>query len=215
MSIVELRTPVSTIDSYARPRVVTDQQIERFERYAAEMFDAFGMNLQSPATVDTPRRFVRALFDATAGYDGDPKLKTIFETECRGGPDCHLSQVIEGPIQFHALCEHHALPFHGQAYVGYVAHDRIIGISKLTRLVRVVARRFTVQERVGQQIADVIDELLAPHGVAVYLEAHHLCVQMRGVQEQSALTRTTVWRGDYQDNPALRSEFFTTCGLQR
>jgi GTP cyclohydrolase I len=215
MSIVELRTPVSTVDAYVRPRVVTRQQIEQFERYAAEMFDALGMDLTSPATADTPRRFVRALFDATAGYDGDPKLNTVFDTECRSGPDCHLSQVIEGPIQFHALCEHHALPFHGQAYLGYIAHDRIIGISKLTRLVRVIARRFTVQERVGQQIADVIDELLMPHGVAVYLEAHHLCVQMRGVQEQSALTRTTVWRGDYQDNPALRSEFFTTSGLQR
>jgi GTP cyclohydrolase IA len=196
-------------------RDISDEQLHRFEQYAAEMFSAFGMELDSPATADTPRRFVRALLDATAGYDGDPKLLTVFETECRGGPDCRLSQVIEGPIQFYALCEHHALPFYGHAYVGYIAHEHIIGISKLTRLVRLFARRFTVQERVGQQIADALDEMLAPHGVAVYLEAHHLCTQMRGVQEVSPLTRTTFWRGAYDDNPALRSEFFVACGLQR
>ena len=141
-------------------RDVSDAQLRTFERYAAEMFAAFGMDVTTPATVDTPRRFVRALFDATEGYDGDPKLLTVFETECRGGPDCRLSQIIEGPIQFYSLCEHHALPFHGHAYVGYVAHERIIGISKLTRLVRLFARRFTVQERVGQQIADTLDAML-------------------------------------------------------
>src|ERR687894_906368 len=196
-------------------RDVSEEQLRRFEQYAAEMFTAFGMELDSPATADTPRRFVRALLDATAGYEGDPKLLKVFPTECRGGQDCRLSQVIEGPIPFYALCEHHALPFHGQAYVGYIAHEHIIGISKLTRLVRLFARRFTVQERVGQQIADALDEMLAPHGVAVYLEAHHLCTQMRGVQETSPLTRTTFWRGEYEDNPALRSEFFVACGLQR
>lgn len=223
MSIVELTNglekTVEEVDSVAvmglRRRDISVEQLRRFEQYAAEMFSAFGMELDSSATVDTPRRFVRALLDATAGYEGDPKLLTVFETECRGGPDCRLSQVIEGPIQFYALCEHHALPFYGHAYVGYIAHEHIIGISKLTRLVRLFARRFTVQERVGQQIADALDEMLAPHGVAVYLEAHHLCTQMRGVQEVSPLTRTTFWRGEYDDNPALRSEFFVACGLQR
>jgi GTP cyclohydrolase I len=197
------------------PRQVTDEQMRTFERYMAEIFTAFGMDLASPATAVTPRRFLRALSDATGGYDGDPKLLTVFDTECRGGPDCRLSQVIEGPIQFYALCEHHALPFYGRAYVGYIAHEHIVGISKLTRLVRLFARRFTVQERVGQQIAETLEAMLQPHGVAVYLEAHHLCVQMRGVQEVSPLTRTTFWRGEYDSNPALRTEFFAACGLQR
>jgi GTP cyclohydrolase IA len=189
--------------------------MRRFEGYMAEIFTAFGLDLHTPATERTPQRFIRALFDCTDGYEGDPKLLTAFRTECRGEPDCSLSQVIEGPIAFFALCEHHALPFHGRAYVGYIAHEHIIGISKLTRLVRLFARRFTVQERVGQQIADALDKMLAPHGVAVYLEAHHLCTQMRGVQETSPLTRTTFWRGAYEDDPALRSEFFVACGLQR
>jgi GTP cyclohydrolase I len=123
--------------------------------------------------------------------------------------------VIEGPIRFFALCEHHALPFYGHAYVGYIAHEHIIGISKLTRLVRVFAQRFAVQERIGQQIADTLGAMLQPHGVAVYLEAHHLCTQMRGVREVSPLTRTTFWRGEYDQNAALRAEFLTICGVSR
>jgi GTP cyclohydrolase I len=198
-----------------RRRDLSDEQWRRFEGYAAEIFAAFGLDLDTPGTRDTPRRFIRALYDATAGYEGDPKLLTAFDTECRGGPDCRLSQVIEGPIQFFALCEHHALPFYGHAYVGYIAHEQIIGISKLTRLVRLFAQRFAVQERIGQQIADALESMLQPHGVAVYLEAHHLCTQMRGVREVSPLTRTTFWRGEYDGNPALRAEFLSICGVSR
>jgi GTP cyclohydrolase I len=196
-------------------RQLSSEQLRKFESYMSEIFTAFGMAQESPSTEDTPQRFIRALLDATSGYEGDPKLLKVFETECHGGSDCSLSQVIEGPIPFYALCEHHALPFYGQAYVGYIAHENIIGISKLARLVRIFARRFTVQERIGRQIADTLASILQPHGVAVYLEAHHMCMQMRGVHETSPMTRTTVWRGDYDSNPALRQEFFTACGLQR
>src|ERR1051326_441756 len=118
------------------PRRVSDEQMRQFEGYMAEIFTAFGMDLQAPSTEKTPQRFIRALYDVTEGYEGDPKLLTVFATECHGGPDCRLSQWIEGPIQFFSLCEHHALPFFGRAYVGYIAHEHIIGISKLTRLVR-------------------------------------------------------------------------------
>ena len=194
-------------------RQVSEEQLLKFEGHMAEILAVMGLDLNTPATVDTPRRFVRALYDSTEGYDGDPKLLTVFHTECRGGPDCRLSQVIEGPIHFFALCEHHALPFHGHAYVGYIAHEDIIGISKLTRLVRLFAKRFTVQERIGQQIADALDSMLHPHGVAVYLEAHHLCTQMRGVREVAPMTRTTFWRGEYENQPDLRAEFFKACGL--
>ncbi len=196
-------------------REISAEQFSRFEGYAAEMFAAFGMDLDTPATADTPRRFVQALYDITSGYDGDPKLIKVFDTECRGGPDCRLSQVVEGPIRFYSLCEHHALPFFGHAYVGYIAHEHIIGLSKLTRLVRVVTKRFTVQERLGPEIIDALEHLLQPHGTAVYLEAHHLCMEMRGVRETSPLTRTTYWRGEYDENPSLRAEFLTACGLQR
>src|SRR3954466_1391398 len=199
----------------AARRQISDEDWTRFEGYAREILGAFGMDLATPGTAATPKRFLRAMFDATDGYDGDPKLLTAFPTECHGGANCELAQVIEGPIPFFALCEHHALPFAGQAYVGYVAHEGIIGISKLTRLVRVLTRRFGVQERMTHQIADELDRLMAPHGVAVYLEAHHLCTQMRGVREIEAKTRTTAYRGVYAENPSLRSEFFDISGLRR
>jgi GTP cyclohydrolase I len=203
---------LTSIDIHKRP--VTEAQLQKFESYAAEIFSAFGMDLNTDSTKDTPRRFIQALFDATEGYDGDPKLLRVFATECRGEPDCRTSQVIEGPISFFALCEHHALPFYGSAYVGYIAHENIIGISKLVRLVRVFSKRFAVQERIGQQIADALETMLHPHGVAVMLEAHHLCVEMRGVRERAPTTRTTVWRGYYADDPALRAEFFSACQFQ-
>ena len=139
----------------APARVLTADQRARFEANTAEMFEALGMDLDTPGTAETPRRFVQALFDATAGYDGDPKLVTVFPTECHSDSSCDLAQIVEGPIPFFALCEHHALPFFGEAYVGYVAHEHIIGISKLTRLVRVVTQRFGVQERMTHNIADV------------------------------------------------------------
>lgn len=198
-----------------RRRTISEAQFGQLEQHAAAIFSVLGMDLDTPATAKTPQRFIRALFDATSGYEGDPKLITVFDTECHGGPDCRSSQVIEGPIPFFSLCEHHALPFYGYAYVAYIAHEHIIGISKLTRLVRLFARRFSVQERIGQEIADTLEAMLQPHGIAVYLQAHHLCTQMRGVAEVSPLTRTTFWRGSYDGDASLRSEFLAACGLQK
>lgn len=194
-------------------RKISPEDMRRYEQYITEIFSAFGMDVNSSATELTPQRFLKALYDSTDGYDGDSKLVTVFEAECRGGSDCQLSQIIEGPIHFFALCEHHALPFHGNAYVAYIAHEHILGISKLTRLVRLFAKRFTVQERMGQQIADALETILKPHGVAVYLDAQHLCTEMRGVKEPETTTRTTFWRGEYANNPALRAEFFTACRI--
>ncbi len=193
-------------------RQIAAEQFEKFEGYAAEILTACGMDLNTPATEDTPRRFVQALLDATEGYEGDPKLVKVFKTECRGGPDCRLSQIIEGPIRFASLCEHHALPFHGHVYIGYIPHEHILGLSKLVRIVRLYTRRFAVQERVGKQIADTMVELLQPHAVAVYLAAHHMCMEIRGVRTIAPYTRTTVWRGVYEENPGLRAEFLTACG---
>lgn len=190
-----------------RPRRISDADWKRFEGHIGEILEAFGMPLNTPGTLKTPQRYLRAMFDSTEGYEGDPKLVTAFPTECDGGPDCEISQVVEGPIPFYALCEHHAFPFFGHAYVGYVAHEHIIGISKLTRLVRLFGRRFTVQERMGKEITNALDRILQAHGVAVYLEAAHLCTQMRGVREGESTTRTTFWRGNYESNPELREEF--------
>ncbi len=160
-------------------------------------------------TRDTPRRFVRALVQDAAGYDGDPKLRTLFPAERPEGVDGRHAQIVEGPVGFYALCEHHASPFHGRAHIGYVAGDEILGISKLTRLVRLYARRFTVQERLAEEIADGLQQLAGARGVAVRLEAAHLCTAMRGVEEDGSVTITTVWRGLYDEDETLRSEFLT------
>lgn len=192
-------------------RKIPKERWRQLEQYAAEIFQTMGMRLDSPGTRDTPRRFIRALFDATEGYDGDPKLVTAFPTECEDGADCRLSQIVQGPIPFHAICEHHAFPFFGQAWIGYIAHERIIGLSKLTRVVRLYARRFSMQERLGRQVIQALDRILAAHGIAVYLDAAHLCMQMRGVREQEATTRTTFWRGAYESDQQLRDEFLKLC----
>ncbi len=203
MNVVEL----ALREERDRPREIAPEQWQRFERHVAEILAALGMDLDTPGTAETPQRFLRALYDATAGYDGDPKLRTAFPSERPAGVDGGHGQIVEGPIGFFALCEHHALPFHGSAHVAYVAGDEILGISKLTRLVRLYARRFTVQERLGEQIADTLGELVGARGVAVHLEAAHLCTQMRGVAEEHSRTVTTFWRGLYERDESLRREF--------
>ena len=189
------------------PRAIAPADFQRFERYLGEILSALGMDLATPGTRETPGRLLQALVDATAGYDGDPKLDTAFPSERPRGVDGARSQIVEGPIAFYALCEHHALPFHGVAHIAYVAGTEILGISKLTRLVRLYARRFTVQERLGEQIADTLVELVRPRGVAVHLEAAHLCTKMRGVAEDGSRTVTTFWRGLYEEDAELRREF--------
>jgi GTP cyclohydrolase I len=209
---VELSEPENVVElpcgqawSRGVPREIGTDDWRRYRGYVAEIFEAFGMDLDTPGTRETPERFLRALQDATAGYEGDPKLLTSFPAEGDPAEFAAPPQIVEGPIAFHALCEHHALPFFGVAYVGYVADRQIIGISKLTRLVRLYARRFTVQERLGEEIADTLQELVVPRGVAVHLQAEHLCTHMRGVEEASA-TVTTHWRGVFAE-AELRREF--------
>lgn len=203
MNIVELPARPEPDDE----RTITPEEWARYESSVAEILAAFGMDLETPGTRETPRRFLRAMFEATAGYDGDEKLRTAFPSERPRDVDGSHSQIIEGPISFFSLCEHHALPFHGSAHLAYIANGEILGISKLTRLVRLYARRFTVQERLGEQIADGLLDLVAPRGVAVHIEAAHLCTQMRGVEEEGSRTVTTFWRGLYDEDAALRREF--------
>jgi GTP cyclohydrolase I len=209
-NVVELRPAWAE----AEPRQIDADDWRRYEESLAEIFEALGMDLDTPGTRETPARFLRALFDATAGYEGDPKLLTAFPAERSRAADGGASQIVEGPISFYCLCEHHSLPFHGTASVGYIADEQIIGISKLTRLVRLYARRFTVQERLGEQIADTLVELIEPRGVAVHLDAAHLCTAMRGVEEESR-TVTTFWRGSFADSPELRREFLDEVRARR
>ncbi|MFA5514333.1 MAG: GTP cyclohydrolase I, partial [Sphaerochaetaceae bacterium] len=147
-------------------REISEADFKKYESYIGEIFSAFGMDLKSESTKESPRRFLDALFEITSGYDGDPKLIKAFESECSGiNSSCSTNQIVQGPIHFYSLCEHHGLPFFGSAYVGYIANEDIIGISKLTRLVRLFSNRFTVQERIGQEVADLLIEMVNPLGV--------------------------------------------------
>jgi GTP cyclohydrolase I len=185
---------------------LSDQERARFEQYALEIFARFGL-ADTEGTRATPRRWVGALWDMTEGYDGDPKLSTVFPIECPVCPPEERTHVVEGPIRFTALCEHHVLPIRGSVWVGYLPAEKLIGISKLTRISWVYAKRFTSQERLCHDIANELTRDTAPRGVAVYAEAQHFCTQARGVRESSTHTTTLVMRGAYNQNPLLAQEF--------
>ena len=151
----------------------------------------------------TPDRVGRSLGWLTRGYAlsvADAVGDAVFEEE-------HSSMVMVRDIEFYSLCEHHMLPFFGKAHVAYVPNGRIVGLSKLPRIVEIFARRLQVQERLTEQIADALDDVLAPAGVGVVLEASHLCMMMRGVEKQNSATITSALRGVFRECPMTRAEF--------
>ena len=119
----------------------------------------------------------------------------------------HQEMVIVKDIELYSMCEHHMVPFYGKAHIGYLPNGKITGLSKLARVVDVFARRLQVQERLTMQIRDAIQEALEPHGVAVIIEAKHLCMMMRGVQKQNSSTVTSAFTGPFLENPSTRKEF--------
>jgi len=191
----------------ATPRHLGPSERERFEAYLSEILRSLGMDLSEEGTRGTPARLLQAWIDSTSGYEPDPKLLTTFAHEPMEGENGAAAQVVEGPIAFSALCEHHVLPFFGVAWVAYIPRDRVIGLSKLTRLVRRYSRRFTMQERMGRQVAASLHSMLDARGTAVRLHAFHSCTRMRGVCESESWTSTLAWRGDYESSEGLRREF--------
>ena len=168
-------------------------------RAAADLLSALGADLQSEPLRDTPRRMVEAYAELLTP---DPFRPTTFPND--QGYD---ELVLVRSIPFHSLCMHHLLPFHGVAHVGYLPGRRIVGLSKLARVVELFARDLQVQERLTTQIADWIQEQLEPKGVGVVLEAEHLCMSMRGVQTFGAKTVTSALHGLVRDDPRTRQEF--------
>ena len=175
---------------------------ERLRRAVAEMLDAIGDNPEREGLRRTPERVARSLADLTAGYEQRPEDvvgDALFEAEGQG-------MVVVRDIGFHSLCEHHLLPFHGKVHVAYLPSARIIGLSKIPRLVEVFARRLQVQERLTRDLADALDRILSPRGVAVVIEAAHMCMRMRGVEEQHSTTRTCEMRGRFASERGARRE---------
>ena len=156
----------------------------------------------------TPARVARALTFLTKGYAEDPRYVVngaLFDEE-------HSEMIVLKDIDFYSLCEHHVLPFFGKAHVAYLPNRRIVGISKIARLVEVYARRLQVQERMTNQIATTIAEQLDPLGVGVVLEAEHLCMRMRGVEKQNSTVLTSAMLGVFRDRETTRAEFMTLIG---
>ncbi len=173
------------------------------EGLVESLLKKIGEDPSRPGLLRTPDRVARALEFLTQGYQQDPKQilnGAVFD-------ETYNEMLIVKDIDFYSLCEHHLLPFFGRAHIAYVPDGRIVGLSKLPRLVDMFARRLQVQERLTNQIAAEIERVLKPRGVAVVLEAQHLCMMMRGVQKQNSYSITSAMLGEFGYDEKTRSEF--------
>jgi GTP cyclohydrolase I len=176
-------------------------------RAAADLLSALGVDLDTEGLRETPRRIAAAYAELLTPVEFAP---TTFPND--GGYD---ELVVATGIPFHSLCEHHVLPFVGVAHVGYLPGERIIGLSKLARVVERFARGLQVQERLTTQVAGWLDDELRPRGVGVVIEAEHLCMSLRGVQKPGARTVTSALHGLVRDDPRTREEFLSLTGWRR
>ena len=184
---------------------------EDIECATRDILQAIGEDVNREGLLNTPARVSRAYAELTAGYHVDPVRlinNAIFDVN-------YDEMVIVRDIDFYSLCEHHLLPFLGQVSVGYVPNGKVIGLSKIPRIVEMFARRLQVQERMTEQIADFINEVLNPQGVAVVAEGVHMCGMMRGVKKANASMVTSAVRGTFKDDPKTRAEFMEHIGRRR
>eukprot|EP00306_Pavlova_sp_CCMP459_P013105 CAMPEP_0185196978 /NCGR_PEP_ID=MMETSP1140-20130426/39232_1 /TAXON_ID=298111 /ORGANISM="Pavlova sp., Strain CCMP459" /LENGTH=229 /DNA_ID=CAMNT_0027764057 /DNA_START=12 /DNA_END=701 /DNA_ORIENTATION=+ len=190
---------VSTDDASSHGR-----KRRRMESAVRELLECLGEDPEREGLVDTPKRMAKALLDCTAGYHQSPSEvvgDALFTVEDGCG-----DMVVVKDIPVHSLCEHHMVPFHGKAHVAYIPDGKVIGLSKIGRIVEMFARRLQVQERLTQQVANAMMEQLAPKGVGVVIECSHMCMSMRGVRQPSASTRTRALLGCMKDAD-MRADF--------
>jgi GTP cyclohydrolase I len=168
-----------------------------------KQLELIGEDPDREGLLKTPERVSKSLKWLTRGYERDARQvigDALFD-------ECHSNMVMVRDIELYSMCEHHMLPFYGRAHVAYIPDGKIVGLSKLPRVVDVFAQRLQVQERLTEQIAEALCEVLEPRGVGVVIEAFHLCMMMRGVQKQNSRTITSALRGVFRDDPKTRDEF--------
>ena len=185
----------------------TDLSGVAFPELVAEMIRRLGDDPEREGMRDTPERVVDSMRFLTSGFGENPEDAVgdaIFEEQ-------HHNMVLVKDIEMYSLCEHHLLPFFGKVHVAYIPDGRLMGISKAARLVEVYARRFQLQERMTEQIAQSLWEIIQPQGVGVIVEAYHLCMMMRGVEKQNSKTITSAMRGVFLDDQRTRDEFLRLC----
>jgi len=181
------------------------------EQIYAELLTRIGEDPTRDGLVATPRRMDKSMQFLTQGYNQtveDVLHGALFDVD-------YDEMVLVKDIEFYSMCEHHLLPFFGKAHIAYVPNGKVVGLSKLPRIVDVFARRLQVQERLTQQIAEAVDNAVHPQGVAVVIEAQHLCMMMRGVQKQTSLTVTSSLRGVFKTQLQTRNEFLALTRQQR
>jgi len=193
---------------YDRTETYDPRVIEQLQYHYAEILKLLGEDPAREGLLKTPERVAKAMTFLTRGYDQDPKeiiRSALFREE-------YKQMVLVKDIDIYSLCEHHMIPFYGKAHVAYIPNGQITGLSKIARVVECFARRLQVQERLTVQIRDCIQEALNPMGVAVVIEAAHMCMQMRGVEKQGATTTTSAFTGIFLRDPRTREEFLNLIG---
>ncbi len=176
---------------------------ERFENAVKEMLTIIGEDVNREGLLKTPSRVYKAFKFLTSGYEKDPKEvlnEALFESS-------NDEMVIVRDIEFYSMCEHHLLPIIGRAHVAYIPNGKVVGLSKIPRMVDVFARRLQIQEQMTEQIADALTEVINPKGVGVVVQARHMCMEMRGVQKVNSTTTTSALRGMFLQEKT-RNEFF-------
>lgn len=199
--------------SEARKVIPQSERPSRNEAQAAvtTLLKFIGEDVTREGLVDTPMRVAKAYGEMFNGYDQDPREVLGRTFEEAGGYD---DMVLVKDIQFHSHCEHHMVPIIGKAHVAYLPDDRVLGLSKIARVVEIFARRLQIQENMTAQIAYSIDEALKPRGVAVMIEAEHMCMAMRGIKKQGSSTITTCYTGDFQNDPNEQTSFLTMLRME-
>lgn len=189
-------------DGYRRHDIYNEETTERVAEATKEVIDALGEDVDREGLHDTPERVAKSMQFLTQGYAQDPEeilSAALFEED-------YSEIILVRDIELYSLCEHHMLPFFGKAHVGYIPNGKIVGLSKIPRVVDVFARRLQVQERLTLEIRDAIEDVLNPLGVAVVIEAQHMCMVMRGVEKQHSLTTTSAMSGEFMQE-STRHEF--------
>jgi GTP cyclohydrolase I len=183
-----------------------DRADDEFRDIIRRQLELLGEDPDREGLARTPERVAKSLAWLTRGYEMDVAQVVgagLFESEGAS------NMVMVRDIELYSLCEHHMLPFFGKAHIAYIPNGKIVGLSKLPRIVEVFARRLQVQERLTEQIASALDEVLKPMGVGVVVEAYHLCMMMRGVEKQNSKTLTSAVRGSFRSDQKTREEFLT------
>ncbi len=188
--------------NYRQENLYNEEKTKLLSNHYRHIIESLGDDTSRDGLLKTPERVARAMQFLTQGYESDPYeilRSAVFD-------EGHSQMVIVKDIELYSMCEHHMLPFYGRAHVAYIPNGKIVGLSKIPRVVDIYARRLQVQERLTTQIRDCINDTLKPLGVAVVIEANHLCMMMRGVQKQNSVTTTSAFVGEFEKQ-ATRDEF--------